>query len=60
MSIILSAAVVQGSGIAAAVALVTAEGWIQSMAQELPYATGRVAIKRKKRVNMLTSDYCLF
>ena len=39
---------VKGSGVAAAVVQVTAAAWIQSLAQELPYATG-AAIKKKKK-----------
>ena len=35
-----------GSSISAAVAEVVAEAWIQSVAQDLPYAMG-VAIKKK-------------
>ena len=39
---------VKGSGIAASIAQIAAVAWIQSLAQELPYATG-VAIKIKKK-----------
>ena len=41
---------VKGSSIAAAMAWVTAEAQIQSLAQELPYAMG-TAIKKKKSIN---------
>ena len=39
---------VKGSGIAASIAQIAAVAWIQSLAQELPYATG-VAIKIGKK-----------
>ena len=38
---------IKGSGIAAAVVQVTASAWIQSLAQELPYAMVDAAIKKK-------------
>ena len=41
----------KGSSIAAAVVQVTAIAQIQSLAQELPYASG-VAIKKKKKLHI--------
>ena len=41
---------VKGSGISATAAQVTAATWIQSLAQELPYATD-ASIKKKKKKN---------
>ena len=45
---------VKGSGIATAVAWVAAVVWVQSLAQELPYAWG-VAIK-----SLMNSDQCIY
>ena len=38
---------VKGPGVATAVAWVTAAPWIQSLAQELPYAKGATTKKKK-------------
>lgn len=45
---IYSAQWVNGSSVAPAVAEVAAIAWIQSLAQELPYATAEVIKKKKK------------
>ena len=46
----------EGSGVATAVARVTAVTWIQSLAQERPYATG-VAGKRKTHIQELNNSH---
>ena len=44
---------VKESGVAKAAAEVTAAAWIQSLAQELPYALGEVIEKKKKKEKIL-------
>ena len=44
---------VKGSSIVTAVAWVTAEVWVQSLAQDLPFTTGEVKIRIKKKARLL-------